>query len=174
MSLRPTALGVLVLASLVACGGPDRPADTRQDRSELDALERRLTDLDRRLSAIEKTPSGADGARADIRALEQRVANSEAKAAQALETAKRAAASSRSPVVVPGAPAQPVRADQVDPEKRREQLNDLSNEYFRKRADLATATQNQSRLEQTAARRELRQWYMSRRRAILRGEPPPE
>lgn len=156
----------LVLVPLAACGDPDR--------SGLDALERRLADLDTRLSAVEKALPATQSLRDDIRALEQRLASAEAKAVQALAITKAAPAPSAPPVVSPGGPAAPRQAEPADATQRREQLNDLSTEYYRKRAEMATQTQNASRLEQSIARRELRKWFSTRRRAILRGEPLPD
>ncbi len=165
----------LVLVPLAACGEPDGSIDTLKGRLGLDALERRVADLDKRLSAMEKALPATESLRDDVRALEQRLAISEAKAPQVLETGKAAPLPPASLAVSPGGPAAPLHTERPDAAQRREQLTALSTEYRRKLADLATQrTQNASRLEHSAARRELRQWYIARRRAILRGQPLPD
>lgn len=191
MPVRPLTAGftVLVLVALAACGKPDSSVDTSKDRSELDALERRLAELDKRLSAVEKTVPATESLRSDVRALEQRLASSEAKAAQALETAKGApvppppsaaspggspAAAPPSPTLSPHAPAAALHGQPPDAAQRREQLEALATEYYRKRDELVAEHENEGRLEQRAARQALRRWFIDRRRAIVRGEPLPD
>ena len=59
--------------------------------------------------------------------------------------------------------------------ERRTALAGLMSDYRRKLADLSKQQgPNVDPMERSAARRELRAWYIARRRAILTGQPVPE
>jgi hypothetical protein len=174
MPARLTLLAVLVLVpiSLAACGKREEPANDAL-ASKLDALDRRLGAVDQRLQDMEKRLPPADRLQNDVRLLEQRLTGAEAKATQALETAK--AAPVLPPVAATGPTGSTRPGNRPDMLERRTALAGLMSEYRRKLADLSKQQgANVDPMERSAARRELRAWYIARRRAILTGQPVPE
>jgi len=166
MPARLTLLALLVLVpiSLTACGKREEAANDAL-ASRLDALDRRLGAVDQRLQDMEKRLPPTERLQNDVRLLEQRLTGAEAKATQALETAK--AASGPTGSTGPGK-----RPDMLE---RRTALAGLMSDYRRKLADLSKQQgPNVDPMERSAARRELRAWYIARRRAILTGQPVPE
>ena len=91
MPARLTLLALLVLVpiSLTACGKREEAANDAL-ASRLDALDRRLGAVDQRLQDMEKRLPPTERLQNDVRLLEQRLTGAEAKATQALETAKAA------------------------------------------------------------------------------------
>src|SRR5262245_11634680 len=91
MPARLTLLAVLVLVpiSLAACGKREEPANDAL-ASKLDALDRRLGAVVQRIQDMEKRLPPTERLQNDVRLLEQRLTGAEAKATQALETAKAA------------------------------------------------------------------------------------
>jgi hypothetical protein len=171
MALRPWMPILLGLTILAACGSREEAGQGR-DQARIDALDRRLGTLEQRLSTIEKDIPGGEPLRDEVHALEQRLGAAEAKATQALETAKTA------PPAAPGASGPgargmaALRPAPFDPVERREQLNALTLEYRRKLAALPMQDGAQAGpAERMAARRQLRDWYIAHRRAILSGRP---
>ena len=166
------ALMVLVLLPLVACGKREETAGDPL-ASRLDALERRLDSIDQRLGGLEKVVPPTARLQDDVRLLEQRLTGAEAKATQALETAKTAPTL---PPVAPTGPAAGTRTgERPDMLERRTALAGLMTEYRRKLADVTKQLgPNADAMERAAARREVRAWYIARRRAILMGRPMPD
>jgi hypothetical protein len=136
-------------------------------------MERRLDALDQRLATTEKNLAGGAQLRDDVRALGQRLDAAEAKVTQALATAQRPAAPS---AAAPGAGAAAVPpAATLDPSERRAQLAALMTEYRRRLSSLGTDQGAQGDpADRMMARRSLRDWYISHRRAILAGRPLPD
>ena len=174
MPARLTLLALLVLVpiSLTACGKREEAANDAL-ASRLDALDRRLGAVDQRLQDMEKRLPPTERLQNDVRLLEQRLTGAEAKATQALETAKAA------PVLPPVAASWPTGSTgpgkRPDMLERRTALAGLMSDYRRKLADLSKQQgPNVDPMERSAARRELRAWYIARRRAILTGQPVPE
>lgn len=166
------ALLVLVLLSLAACGKREETASDPQ-ASRLDALERRLDSIDQRLGGLEKDMSATARLQDEVRLLEQRLTGAEAKATQALETAKTAP--TLPPVAPTGRAAVPPSGERPDMVERRTALAELMTEYRRKLTDVTKELgPNADAMERAAARREVRAWYIARRRAILMGRPLPE
>jgi hypothetical protein len=162
------ALLVLVPISLAACGKREEPANDAL-ASRLDALDQRLGAVDQRLQDMEKRLPPTERLQNDVRLLEQRLTGAEAKATQALETAKAA------PVLPPVAATGPTGSTRPDMLERRTALAGLMSEYRRKLADLSKQQGPKvDPMERSAARREIRAWYIARRRAILTGQPVPE
>src|SRR5262245_17776381 len=175
MSLRlpGPVLVALALVSLGGCGKrDDAPGDAVAGR--LDALERRLDSIDQRLGGLEKVVPPTARLQDDVRLLEQRLTGAEAKATQALETAKTA------PTLPPVAPTGPAAGSRTTGERpdmleRRTALAGLMTEYRRKLADVTRQLgPNADAMERAAARREVRTWYIARRRANLMGRPMPD
>jgi hypothetical protein len=166
----------LALVPLAGCGKRD---DTASDplAGRLDGLERRFDAIDQRLAGLEKQQSAAERLRDDVRLLEQRLTGAEAKATQALETAKTAKTAATLPPVAPsGAQAATHPGERPDLLDRRAALADLATDYRRKLSELAKqqGAAGADPMERAAARREVRAWYIARRRAILRGQPLPD
>ena len=166
------ALLVLLAIPLAACGKREEPASDAL-ASRLDGLDRRLGTVDQRLQDMEKRLPATERLQNDVRLLEQRLTGAEAKATQALETAKAA------PVLPPVAGTGPTGGtgpgNRPDMLERRTALAGLMSEYRRKLADLSKQQgPNVDPVERSAARREIRAWYIARRRAILTGQPVPE
>jgi len=164
---------LLALTVLSACRGGDDGGGDRE-RARLDTLEQRLGALEQRLAAIDKDLPTGERMRNDVMALERRIAAAESKATQALETAKTAP-----PATVP-APARRGARREMTPEatraetaERRAQLDTLMTEY-RHRLDELRRAPSDSPADQMAARRSLREWYITRRRAIITSTPLPE
>src|SRR5262245_39578437 len=165
---------LLCLAVLVACGGGGEEASQGRDQARLEAIDRHLGTLEQRLAVIEKELPAGERLRNDLHALEQRVGAVEAKATQALETAKAAPPPTVAAPPAAGATGAPARAP-VDPAERRAQLNTLMTEYRRRLSALSTREAAQmSPTERLAARRELSAWFRAHRRAILSGRPLPD
>jgi hypothetical protein len=164
---------LLGLTVLSACGGGDG-GGRDPERARLDTLEQRLGALEQRLAAIDKDLPTGERMRGDVMALERRVAAVESKATQALETAK-----TPPPTTTP-APARRGARREASPEatrqetmERRAQLETLMTEY-RHRLDELRHGPAGSPADQMAARRALREWYITRRRAIITGTPVPD
>src|SRR5215475_10172716 len=170
MLLRPPSVALLALALvLVACGKREDSDDPQATR--LDALERRLDSIDQRLGGLEKVVPPTARLQDDVRLLEQRLTGAEAKATQALETAKTAPTL---PPVAPTGPAGTRTGERPDMLERRTALAGLMTEYRRKLADVTKQLgPNADAMERAAARREVRAWYIARRRAILTDRPMP-
>jgi hypothetical protein len=170
MRLRHWTSILLALTVLSGCGGGD-DGERDRERARLDTLEQRLGALEQRLAAIDKDLPTGERARDDMLALERRMAAVESKAAQALDTAKSA----------PPAPAPQRRGGRRDvpaptpseAAERRAQLETLMNEY-RHRLDELRHGPTGSPSDQVAARRALREWYITRRRAIITGATLPD
>src|SRR5262249_2205693 len=173
LHLPTCALLALALVPLAGCEKrDDAPSDPHAGR--LDGLERRLDAIEQRLAGLEKEQPAAERLRDDVRLLEQRLTGAEAKATQALETAKTAA--TLPPVAPTGAPAATRPGARPDLLDRRAALADLATDYRRKLAELAKqqGAAGTDAMERAAARRAGRAWYTARRRAILRGQPLPD
>ncbi len=174
MPLHPPTFALLALAllSLAACGKREETASDPL-ASRLDALERRLDSIDQRLGGLEKELPATARLRDDVRLLEQRLTGAEAKATQALETAK--AAPTLPPVAPTGPAAVPRPGERPDVVERRTALATLMTEYRRKLSDVTKELgPNADAMERAAARREVRAWYIARRRALLMGRPLPD
>jgi hypothetical protein len=167
----PVLLGVVLL---VACGSRDESPSGRE-QGRLDAVDRRLDALEQRLGAIERDVASAGRVRDDLHAFEQRLGAAEAKATQALDTAK-AVPPPAPPAAAPHAPgAAAQRPAAVDPVQRREQIDALMDEYRRRLKELTDQQGAQANpADRMAGRRALRDWYIARRRAILMGRPLPD
>lgn len=172
MWLRVWIIGLLGLAAVAGCGERD---DALQGRVQ--ALEQRLAGLEQRLTSVDKDLPTGERLRNDLRAVEQRLGAVEAKATEALETAKAAppptspaaAAASRGGRESVAGPARP------DPAVRRAQLGGLMTEYRHRLDDLKKQQGPEATpAERIAGRREVREWYIARRRAILAGQPLPD
>jgi hypothetical protein len=174
MPLHPPTFAMLALAllSLAACGKREETASDPL-ASRLDALDRRLDSIDQRLGGLEKELPATARLRDDVRLLEQRLTGAEAKATQALETAKTAPTL---PPVAPTGPAAVTRpGERPDMVERRTALAGLMTEYRRKLSDVTKELgPNADAMERAAARREVRAWYIARRRALLMGRPLPD
>src|SRR5262249_60283936 len=99
------------------------------------------------------------------------------KAGEALGAARPAKpAATLPPVAPPGAQAVPPPGARPDLLDRRAALADLATDYRRKLSELAKqqGAAGADPMERAAARREVRAWYIARRRAILRGQPLPD
>ena len=73
-----------------------------------------------------------------------------------------------------GEPSAARQAPKVDPQERRAQLGDLMNEYRRRLSELQAEQGTADPAERLAARRQVREWYLARRRALLLGKPLPD
>lgn len=166
-----------VFVALAACTGPDQATEQRL-QARFDALAQRLDAVEQRLGAIDRDLPSGERLRSDLAAVEQRLTAVDAKATEALAAATRVAAerAARPADGRPGAaaPARPV--PQVDPMERRSQLGALMTEYRQRLADVQTQQHDGAATpaERAAARRQVREWYLARRRAILTGQPLPD
>jgi BMFP domain-containing protein YqiC len=169
MQLRQWTPILVGLTILSACGGGDEASRDR-GQARLDAMEQRLGTLEQRLAAIDKALPAGERLRGDLNALEQRVGAIDAKVTAALEMAKKApapaAAQPRAKRDVAPSPARP------DAAERRAQLGALMTEYRRRLDEVRRQQQaGTNPMDQMAARRAVREWYIARRRAILAGQP---
>jgi hypothetical protein len=173
MRLRERIAVLCSLALATACAEPDRSAlDGR-----VQALEKRLDAMDQRLATLGRDVPSGEKVRDDQRSLEQRLAAVEAKATEALAAAKAAppAAAAATGGAGQARRESAARGTMADATARREQLGQLMTEYRRRLADVKRERgANASPAEQMAARREVRDWSIARRRAILSGEAVPE
>ncbi len=176
MRFRSLRVLPFVVTTLVACTGPEQGADQRL-QARLDALAQRLDAIDQRLGAIDRDLPTGERLRSDLASVEQRLSAVDAKATEALATATKAAAE-RAAEPATGRPGgrttAPPPSPQVDPTERRNQLGALMAEYRQRLADLQQQGGASSPAERAAARRQVREWYLARRRAILSGRPLPD
>jgi len=176
---RRSALPLLCgFLSLVACAGPDQGAEQRL-QVRLDALDKRLDAVDTRLADLAREQATGQRLRDDLQALDRRLGAIDAKATEALDAATKAAAQRPSAAVAgrPAAPAgAPARGVQpIDPQERRAQLGTLMTEYRRRLSELQTQQgAGADPADRMAARRQVREWYLARRRAVLMGQPLPD
>jgi hypothetical protein len=171
MRSAPLPCLLTVAIAFAACGQPDEAT-----RARIDGVERRLDALEQRLAAVAKEIAGEERVREELRALEQRVGAAEAKATQALETARTAPPPAPAAAGRPqGGGATPEAPARPDARERRAQLDALGTEYRRRLAEAdARLGPDASVTDRIAARRTVRDWYLARRRAILTGQPLPE
>jgi hypothetical protein len=170
MVLRVWVIGLLGLVVVPGCG--ERDDDALAGRVQ--ALEQRMAAIDRRLAAIDQNLPTSERMQSDLHALEQRLGGVEAKATEALETAK-APPPPRAPTVTgPRGRREGEGRSGPDPAERRAQLGALMTEYRRRLDEVKRQGSGTSPAELMAARREVRDWYIARRRAILSGQPLPD
>jgi hypothetical protein len=172
----PILLGLLALA---ACADPDHAVEQRL-QARLEALGQRLDAADARLADLAREQASNQRLRDDLQALDRRLGALDAKTTEALDAAARSAAQR------PSAPAKGSRAaapadapaagaPAVDAQERRAQLSDLMGEYRRRLSELRVQQgSGADPAERMAARRQLREWYLARRRALLMGKPLPD
>jgi hypothetical protein len=173
MRLRERIAVLCGLALATACAEPDQTAM----QGRVQAIDKRLDAIDQRLAALGRDVPGDARLRGDLQALERRIGAAESKATQALETAKSTPPPAGA--AAPGPAGRPRREgaqhpSPPDPLVRRAELGSLMTEYRRRLSDLKRQQGNASPQEQLAARREVRDWYIARRRAIISGQPLPD
>lgn len=169
MVSRVWVAGLLGLVIVPGCGERDEVLQGR-----VQALEQRLAAIDQRLAAIDQNLPTGERMRNDLRAVEQRLAAVEAKATEALETAKAPPPPPPPTATGPRARREAEARPRPDPEQRRAQLGALMTEYRRRLDEVKRQGAGGNPGEQMAARREVRDWYITRRRAILAGQPLPD
>src|SRR5262245_4609263 len=173
----PSSLKLGLILALAACAGPDQGAEQRL-QARLDSLEKRLDTVDARLGDLARDQAGGQRLRDDLQALDRRLGALDAKTTEAMDAAAKAAAQrpaasgGKAAAAAPEAPAR--RAPAVDPQERRAQLGDLTAEYRRRLAELQMQEGAADPAARMAARRQVRQWYLERRRAVLMGRPLPD
>ena len=172
MRLRERIAILCGLALATACAEPDQTAM----QGRVQAIEKRLDAIDQRLAALGREVPGDARLRGDLQALERRIAAVESKATEALQTAKSAPAGAAAAAAAAGRQRRDAaqHASPPDPLVRRAQLGSLMTEYRKRLSDLKRQQANASPQEQLAARREVRDWYIARRRAIIAGQPLPD
>ena len=162
--------------AFVACAGPDQSAEQRL-HARLDALDERLDAVDARLGDLAREQASGQRLRDDLQALDRRLGALDAKTTEALDSAAKAASSRPSAPATTGKaapagePSAARQAPKVDPQERRAQLGDLMNEYRRRLSELQTEQGTADPAARLAARRQVREWYLARRRALLLGTP---
>ena len=180
MTRSPSLFVLLGCLTLAACAGPDQGGEQRL-QARLDALDKRLDAVDARLGDLAREQASGQRLRDDLQALDRRLGALDAKTTEALASAAKAAS------LLPSAPAttgkaapagQPSAARQapkIDPEERRAQLGNLMTEYRRRLSELQTEQGGTADpAARLAARRQVREWYLARRRALLLGTPLPD
>ena len=173
-------VSLVTLAALLGCDG-----GSSADRQRIEALVKRVDDLEQRPRTAEATTEAVDRLRNDVASLDRRMSATEA-GLRELSTRTASppppARTTTTLVQPPGALAPPTRRPTWDGPLTREErtgrrqaLRALSielrgrlQELRIERGDDTTSAEHQQDMQ------ELMQWYRERRRAILRGEPATE
>lgn len=162
----------LLALALVACGDVADPTKER-----VAALESRLADLDRRLSAIETGLPDVKVLRDQLAAIDTRLSGIEGRVTRLQETPPApppsASAGTTGGSTSGGAAARRGQPD-VDQRQRAQAMTELGAEYRRKLAELNAMRGDDSvdPRERAAQRRELSRWFRDQRRALLSGQEP--
>ncbi len=175
MVKRMTAVGILVAGALTGCGDQQDVVKTR-----LEAIEARLGRIETRISNAEKDIPDAQALRDELKTLDGRIAAADARATEALTTARTVPAAPAAPTGArPGAPAAaapaPGAPGQIDT-ARRDALGTLNAEYRQRLEALRGGQDDATTAQRRDQRRELSRWFREQRRAILLGQtatPPP-
>jgi hypothetical protein len=165
------AAGLLAMTVAVGC---NEQGDATKAR--LEALEGRLSRIETRLSNAEKDIPDAQALRDEIKGMDGRVAAAEARAAEALSTARTAVAGGAAAAGSPAAPGSPGEAAMLD-RARRDAMANLNAEYRKRLQAMRGANDaGADTAQRRDQRRELSRWFREQRRAILLGQaatPPP-
>ncbi|MCW5893235.1 MAG: hypothetical protein KIT14_22195 [bacterium] len=170
MRLRVALLASTTLLALAFAGCGD-VADPTKER--VAALESRLADLDRRLSAVETGLPDTKALRDQLAAVDTRLTGVEGRVTKLQEAPPVAPSAAAGAGAITGAAAARRGQPDVEQRQRAQAMTNLGAEYRRKLAELNAARGDEvDPRERAAQRRELSRWFREQRRALLTGEAP--